>query len=293
MPGGELANREAQSETASDRRGTRVMPIGAVCALTLALLLLSPLGLVVRVAAADDDSRISPDRPTVSNNTDTVPPRAVQLEAGLVYQQESLAARRTERRFSFEGTLRVGLLEALEVRLFGEPFVAVRGEDNPTGQGDVGLSLKYRLLDAPEGTAWPALAVQPLIIFPTGQAHLVSDQISFGLIGIASADLPAALHVDVNAGLIAVGQKNPSGYLPQGLVSAVLSWAALERLSVWGEVFYFSPAQRGGRGQLGLDAGLMYFVTNRLALDAAVFTTVAGAGPDFAFRAGFSVLFGR
>ncbi len=83
------------------------------------------------------------------------------------------------------------------------------------------MSLKYRLLDAPEGTAWPALAVQPLIIFPTGEAHLVSDQISFGLIGIASSDLPAALHVDVNAGLIAVGQTAPSGYLPQGLVSAV------------------------------------------------------------------------
>jgi len=41
------------------------------------------------------------------------------------------------------------------------------------------------------------------------------------------------------------------------------------------------------------DYVLVYFVTNRLALDAAVFTTVAGAGPDFAFRAGFRVLFGR
>ena len=36
----------------------------------------------------------------------------------------------------------------------------------------------------------------------------------------------------------------------------------------------------------------MYFVTNRFALDAAVFTTVAGSGPDFALRAGFSLLFG-
>jgi hypothetical protein len=273
------------------------MPIGAVGALTLTLLLVSPLGLAVHSAAADDESRISPDRPTVSNNTDTVPPRAVQLEAGLVYQREGMAARRTEQRFSFEGTLRVGLLEALEVRLFGEPFVTAQGglesEDNPTGQGDVGLSLKYRLLDPPEGTAWPALAVQPLIIFPTGKAHLVSDQISFGLIGIASSDLSAALHLDVNAGIIAVGQTASSGYLPQGVASAVLSWAIFKRLSLWGEVFFFSPAQRGGRGQLGLDTGLMYFVTNYLALDAAVFTTVAGAGPDVAFRAGFSVLFGR
>lgn len=267
--------------------------ITAVPAVVVLGLLLGPSGSVSRCAAADEETRISPDRPTVSNNADTVAPRAVQIEAGLVYQQERLAARSTARRFAGEGTLRIGLLESLEVRLFGEPYGALQGEENPSGQGDVGLSLKYRLLDAPEGTPWPALAVQPLIIFPTGKAHLVSHQTSFGLIGIASADLSAALHVDVNAGLIAVGQKNPSGYLVQGLVSAVLSWAVLERLSLFGEVFFFSPAERGGRSQLGLDVGLTYFVTDRFALDAAVFTTVAGAGPDLAVRAGFSVLFGR
>ena len=38
-----------------------------------------------------------------------------------------------------------------------------------------------------------------------------------------------AIMGNVNAGLIAVGQKDPAGYLPQGLVSAVLSWAVLER----------------------------------------------------------------
>jgi Putative MetA-pathway of phenol degradation len=284
------AGRSDSAHSPEDKHAA-VIPIAR--AVVLALILVSPLGLASRSTASDEETRISPDRPTVSNNADIVPPGALQLEAGLVYQQERFAARPTERRFSFEGTLRVGLLETLEVRLFGEPFVALRGEDNPTGQGDFGLSLKCRLLGAPEGTAWPALAVQPLVIFPTGKDHILSDRTSFGLIGIASADLPAALHVDANAGIIAVGQKDPSGFLPQGLVSAVLSWAALERLSLWGEVFFFSPAQRGGRSQLGLDAGLMYFVTNRLALDFAVFTTVAGAGPDFALRTGFSVLFGR
>jgi hypothetical protein len=97
----------------------------ALCALILTYLVLSPWGLAAP-SAADDESRISPDRPTVSNNADTVPPLAVQLEAGFVYQQEQMAGRRTEHRFSFEGTLRVGLLEGLEVRLFGEPFVTAR-----------------------------------------------------------------------------------------------------------------------------------------------------------------------
>ena len=66
-----------------------------------------------------------------------------------MYQQEQLAARSTARRFAGEGTLRIGLFESLEVRLFGEPYVALQGEENPSGQGDVGFSLKYRLLDTP------------------------------------------------------------------------------------------------------------------------------------------------
>jgi hypothetical protein len=89
------------------------------------------------------------------------------------------------------------------------------------------------------------------------------------------------------------GQSDPSGYLLQTLASTVVSWAVLERLALWGEAFFFSRGERGGRNQLGVDIGLVYFLTNRFTLDAAVFTTAAGAGPDLTVRAGFSVLWGR
>jgi hypothetical protein len=44
---------------------------------------------------------------------------------------------------------------------------------------------------------------------------------------------------------------------------------------------------------VGADVGVVYRVTSRVALDAAVQTSLAGNGPDRAFRAGVTVRFGR
>jgi hypothetical protein len=132
------------------------------------------LGSASGPAAAQEEIRISPDRPTVSNNADIVPPGGFQIEAGLVYAQERFAARPTEHRGSVEGTLRVGVLRSLEVRLFGEPFVGRQGEDSAFGNGDFGLGMKYRLLDAPAGAWLPAVAIQPLVLFPVARAPSVA-----------------------------------------------------------------------------------------------------------------------
>ncbi|MBI2204569.1 MAG: hypothetical protein HYU41_12035 [Candidatus Rokubacteria bacterium] len=98
--------------------------------------------------------------------------------------------------------------------------------------------------------------------------------------------------LDVNAGVAAIGQGRPSGYLIQALTSAALS---LEpgNTSPYIEIFYASRDAREGRDNLGLDVGVLYRLTKRVALDAAVETSVAGAGPDWALRAGVSVRFGR
>lgn len=42
-----------------------------------------------------------------------------------------------------------------------------------------------------------------------------------------------------------------------------------------------------------MDTGVTYVITERVAVDAALQTSVAGGGPDYALRAGFTVRFGR
>jgi hypothetical protein len=64
------------------------------------------------------------------------------------YARTRAAARADERRFALQVTARAGLTDRLELRLEGEPLVALRGEDDATGLGDLAVALKYRVLDA-------------------------------------------------------------------------------------------------------------------------------------------------
>jgi outer membrane putative beta-barrel porin/alpha-amylase len=245
------------------------------------------------VVLAGEPDRIVTDRPSVSNSASTVPPGAFQIESGLEYSRARVGGAPDERRFSLDVTLRAGITEHVEVAVEGEPFVRLRGADDDTGNGDVALKGKYRFLDSREGRAWPALAVQPFVTLPVAHAPHGPDRPDFGLMGLATFDLPWQLGLDVNAGLAARAQTRPSDYLVQGLVSAALARELGERWSTYVEVFYASAAERGGRDIVGVDAGAQFFLTRRVALDAAVETALAGPGPDYAFRAGLSVRFGK
>ena len=245
------------------------------------------------LAVADSQSDISPDRPDLTNSTDTVPFGAVQLETGLEYARSRVAASPAERRLALQATFRAGLTDRLEARLEGEPWVRLRGAEEDTDHGDLTLGLKYRFLDSGEGQWWPSLGVQPFVKVPLADAPIGSERPNFGFLALASLALPWQLALDVNAGLAAVGQRRPRVFLLQALVSASLSRPISERLSTFAELFFASRGEREGRDTLGLDAGAVYLLTSRLALDVAVVTTLTGRGPDYAVRAGASVRVGR
>ena len=239
-------------------------------------------------AVEEVPSKVAPDRPTVSNSTETVPAGAVQIETGLEYARSSVSDGPEERRLAAQATIRTGLTDGLEVRLDGEPLVRLRQEHDDTGIGDLALGLKYRFFDPAEGQWWPSLGLQPFVKLPVAETPIGSERTDFGLRLLATRDLPWELNLDVNAGLVAVGQ--PDGYLLQALASASVSRELTGRLSPFVEVFF---ASRDGRDTLGLDAGVIYFLTRRVALDAAVAAAFRGKGPDYAFRAGFSLRIGR
>jgi hypothetical protein len=250
------------------------------------------VAIATSIATAGESERIVTDRPSVSSTANTVPPGALQVEAGAGYSRTSLGGRPADRETTVELTLRAGLTDRMEIRLDGQPLVVTRGEQDDTGNGDIALETKYRLFDAREGSWWPALGVLPFVKFPIAHAPHGTNAPDFGLIGLASFSLPWKLGVDVNAGVSGVAQR-PSGYLAQGTASAALSRDLGERWSTYAEVFFASAAERGARESVGFDAGVQFFVTPYLALDAAGQTALAGSGPDYAFRAGLSVRFGR
>jgi hypothetical protein len=254
-------------------------------------LLAVALALAAPLAAAADV--IDPDRPDLTDSASTVGRGVWQIEAGLEYARTSLGGSPVERRLTLETVLRVGLAERLEVRLEGEPLVRLRGVEDDTGHGDLTLGLKYRFLDAREGGWPPALGVLPFVKLPLADAPIGSERPDFGARLLAGFELPGDFGLDANAGLAAIGQTRPSGYLVQGLVSAALQRALLpERLQAFAELFFLSREERDGRHRLGADVGLVYRLTPTLAVDAALETTLAGQGPDYAVRAGLSTRFG-
>ena len=256
----------------------------------LALVLLLASG---GLASARAESEVTPDRPGVTDDTQTVPFGAFQIEAGLEYARTNVAASPAERQLAVQATFRAGLADRLEVRLEGEPLVRLRGAEQDTGHGDLTLGFRYRFLDAPDGYWWPSLGVQPFVKFPIARAPIGSERPDFGFLALASLNLPSQLSLDVNAGLVAMGQARPNGYLLQALTSASLERAITARLSGFVDLFFASRGERDGRDALGLDAGLVYLLTQRVALDVAVGTGLAGRGPEYVFRAGGSTRFGR
>ena len=254
----------------------------------LGLLLLS-----APLEPAHAQSAVVTDRPDVTNAPTTVPFGAFQMEAGLEFARTRLAASPAERRLAVQGTLRAGLTDNLEARLDGEPLVRLRGPEDATDRGDLALGLKYRFLDSEEGRWWPALGLQPFVKVPIADRPIGSERPDFGLVALASFDLPRHFELDLNAGLSAVGQRHPEGYLLQALVSGSLGLQLTDRLSPYAELFFATRGERGGRDALGFDTGVIYLLTRRVALDAAVQTSLTGRGPDYAFRGGLSVRFGR
>jgi hypothetical protein len=240
--------------------------------------------------AADDGlPQVEPDRPDVSNSTHTVLVRALQVELGLEYAGSHHDP--TERRPALQTALRTGLTDRLEVRLDGEPLVRLKEDSDDVGLGDLAVGVKARLFEPPAGQGWPALGVQPFVKLPTARTQIGSGRLDAGVLLLADQDLPWELQLTVNAGLVVVGQ--PHGSLLQGLASASLSREFWGRVSPFAEVFFASHDERGGQDTVGVDAGAVYRVTRRVALDTAGEVTVNRHRPDYALRTGISLLVGR
>ena len=243
--------------------------------------------------SAAGQARVMTDRPDRANSLDTVSPGMAQIETGLAFLRDP-SGNQPVRRVKQEGSFRVGLLETVEFDLVGDLFIRERAEGQGTsGIGDTTLAAKWRLLDAEDSR--PGLGLLPFVKLPTASRTkgLGSGRVDFGALLATGIDLPADLHVDVNAGLAGTGQEEaPGGFFLQKQANASFSWAATDWLTPFWEIFYESRDRPAGRPTLGTDFGFSVTVHRRVALDVAGEVGLAGAANDWAVRAGFTVLLG-
>jgi hypothetical protein len=264
--------------------------ISSIRVASVAVMLSLITALPSATALAQDDDDVNADRPGVGTSAATVARGALQLETGVDHARER-RARATERRTSLGTLLRYGVLDGVELRLEGEPVVALRGPEDETNIGDIVLSVKLRILEGAEGVPRPTLSLLPALKLPTAPEPIGSERVDAALLGLASFGF-GRLSADLNAGLAAIGQEGGSSYVVQGLTSATVSGDVTEKLSLLGEIFYRSPDERGGDHLVGVTVGAVYGLTRRLVIDTAVITSLVGRGPDYRIQAGLTARFG-
>jgi hypothetical protein len=218
-------------------------------------------------AGAQSPRDANPERPTFATHAYAVAPGYVELEQGLAARGVHSLREET----SWDVNLKFGVAPHLQVALFG-PFYS-RGPLG-SGVGDLGVALKLRTDVSPR----TAVAVVSSLTAPTGRTALGlgAGRALGGLVGVVSSDLPAGVHVDVNAG-------------PQGLGAGRAQWfmsvsgaRGFGRIGVTFEVFTFTAGGAAPRAG-GLLGALTLRTANWMIIDVGGVTGTIRGTADQAF----------
>jgi len=231
---------------------------------------------------------IEPDRPDVTNGTHIVDVGLLQIEFGGIYGSVGPGTQA----FGSPFTARVGLFEWLEARVGMDGLLIQQGDAPATGFGNVNVGAKIRLWADPGGV--PVLSILPTVNIPTASADkgLGSGSADYTLVLLTGTDFLKLGHVDFNWGIGAIGAGNGQPHFTQQLVSVSASMAAGERWNPYVEGFWYSTTGPGGGAMTAIDAGAIYTVSARLALDGGFQVGLSGGAPQRSVFAGMSMIVG-
>jgi outer membrane putative beta-barrel porin/alpha-amylase len=254
-----------------------------------ALVVFLALACVAAPCVAQDD-RVEPDRPDVTNGPHLVDVGLLQVEGGGLY------SRATSNRNGFGSPLavRVGLTEWLEARVSNDGVVthSERGI-RQTGIGNTQVGAKLRVWADPGGVS--VVSLLPTIAFPTADAGkgLGSGDRDYLVAVLSGADIGRGWHADGNYGIGRIGAGDGAPHFTQHLVSVSVSTAATDNLNPYVEAFWFSRQEPDGPAIGAIDAGAIYEVGARYAIDGGLEVTVSGQPHDVAVFGGLSFIVGN
>src|SRR5581483_2429123 len=230
------------------------------------------LALMLLPAAAAAQEQIEPDRPDVTNGTHIVDIGLLQIEMGGLYTRPASGARS----LGSPVTARVGLTDWLEARVGNDGIVTqTDGFTRQTGIGNTQLGAKLRLWADPGGV--PVLSVLPSINLPTADAAagLGSGDVDMTVAVLTGTDIGRRWHADANYGIGAIGAGGGQPHFAQHLVSLSVSVAATDNLNPYVESFWFSKQDPDGGAVTAFDAGAIYELGARYAVDGGFQSSVS------------------
>jgi hypothetical protein len=218
----------------------------------------------------------NPERPTVATHAYAVASGFIEVEQGVSARGTGGLGQAT----SWDVNVKIGMTQHVQLGLYGPLFLRTGTGHGP---GDWGAALKIRTAVSPR----VAVAVVPAATFPIGResSGLGAGRVLGQLVGVVSADGPARLHVDLNAGPLGIGAGRP-----QWLTTASFG-RALGRWGMAAEVFRIGAGSAGGR-QAGLLGAVTFAPVSWLVIDGGGISGL-GAGSLNVVFTGITTNLGR
>ena len=234
--------------------------------------------LTARMLAAQDAPRdprtVQPERPTVATHAHTVATGYAEIETGVQGDRVGPG----QRSWSAPTVVKLGLSEHTQLNLVIPGYLPTAGQTG--GVGDIGVGLKWRLLD--DSPILGDFALLPSVKFATASATngLGSGHSDLGLTLISSHDLKGGIAMDINA-----------IYTRESVGSMVARDAALWTLSFglpvteklgWALELFGQPTIDGSHdpSTAALLTGPTYVITTAFSIDAGFITPLHGALPN-------------
>lgn len=251
-----------------------------------------PVYMVLAMLVGGDPSdhelpTVATDRPDATNGTTTVAPGVWKLEAGIDVVPSGLVGDPEVPPLGVPTTLRIGIADHIELRLFdGDPLPWT----DSRGRGGDGLSIgaKWRLLDVVRGRRRPSLGLQPYVTFPSYHPQTWQDT-RLGLIGLWTQPLASWLAFDANASL-EVDMPGGSADALGSLLSVSMQVIASSRFIPYAEIYGLVEWREPSASVLAVDAGLVMIAARRLSFDFAVRADVVAEQPEYGVLAGLAVI---
>jgi hypothetical protein len=235
--------------------------------------------IVAAAAHADDDTGVTPYRPSVSTPAQLPVPGQLELELGGLAMKDS-----GNRRDSLPYQLKLAFSKEWGVLLGGEAYVSARDDTGARarGVGDTSVVLKRAFLvddDTAFGLELGAKA-------PTAKDTIGSGKADYGINTIYSQDF-GKLHMDANLNFTRLG------VVEAGTSRTQTGWSTSFSMPVgeqWGVNWELSGTRRGGTDSTAqFLAALTYSPTKRMTFDIGFAKGLNNASPDWSLFTGVVV----
>jgi len=246
---------------------------------------------------------IATDRPGFSDSAFLVPRGHGQLELGYIFAHDVENGTNTKTHVAPGTSLRVGLLDDLELRLKWSgmslvdtryPFVTPGGRhitahDHIDGGTDMSVGLKLPILKHTDENHLPNLSIIPALSLPVGAETKTS--------GDADPSFEAAWNYPITDRFTIYGigsiasASDMEGRFAQAAGSFAASITLTDQLSIFVEYFGIYPSTRESDCQHNIDLGPVILISDNIQLDVAVGMGLNEEAPDFFTNIGISIRF--